>query len=489
MSKPNILYIDIDTLRPDHLGCYGYHRDTSPNFDRLAGDGVRFTNCFVSDSPCLPSRSALSHGRFGIHTGAINHGGAWADPLREGPTRDFVNSGPYSQWVTNIRAAGYETASVSSFAGRHNSWWWLAGFNRVYDCGKAGGENADEVTGEALDMLDTIQRSGKPWFLHFNLWDPHTPYRVPQGHGNPFENDPPPDWFNPELIERYRKTYGTHSCNIPLHQYSNSPLPREVATISTMDDYKHWVDGYDTGIHYADHYVGKILARLDELGLYDSTAIIFSSDHGENMGELNVFGDHQLADYVTNRVPLIIKWPGITPGVNEGCYYQLDMGTTVLDLLDHPIPEKWDGISFKRQLQSGDGEGRDKLVLSHAPWSCQRSLYKDNYLLIKSYLDGLKDLPEYMLFNIAEDPHELNNLIEQEPERAERMKMELEEWIREQLDDAGMDFDPMEEVVKEGGPYHTRGWLRKYIDAYTDMGEPEIARRMKEKYENNPAYT
>ena len=70
-----ILYIDIDSQRPDHLGCYGYHRDTSPNIDRIAREGVRYDNYYVSDAPCLPSRTALWSGRHGIHTGVINHGG------------------------------------------------------------------------------------------------------------------------------------------------------------------------------------------------------------------------------------------------------------------------------------------------------------------------------------------------------------------------------------------------------------------------------
>jgi arylsulfatase A-like enzyme len=73
-----ILYIDLDSQRPDHLGCYGYHRNTSPNVDRIAAQGVRFDNVHVSDAPCLPSRTALWSGRHGIHTGVINHGGVAA---------------------------------------------------------------------------------------------------------------------------------------------------------------------------------------------------------------------------------------------------------------------------------------------------------------------------------------------------------------------------------------------------------------------------
>ena len=74
-----ILYVDIDTLRPDHLGCYGYDRATSPNIDAVARDAVRFTDCYCSDAPCLPSRAALMTGRFGIHTGCVGHGGTNAE--------------------------------------------------------------------------------------------------------------------------------------------------------------------------------------------------------------------------------------------------------------------------------------------------------------------------------------------------------------------------------------------------------------------------
>ena len=75
-----ILYIDIDSLRPDHLGCYGYHRNTSSNIDALAREAVRFDNFYVPNAPCLPSRTALWSGRFGFHTGVVGHGGTTARP-------------------------------------------------------------------------------------------------------------------------------------------------------------------------------------------------------------------------------------------------------------------------------------------------------------------------------------------------------------------------------------------------------------------------
>ncbi len=101
-----ILYLDCDTLRPDHLGCYGYPRQTSPNIDRLAAEGTRFENCYATDTPCLPSRAALFRGRFGIHTGIVGHGGTAADERLEGAPRQFRQSREAASWMDVLREAG-----------------------------------------------------------------------------------------------------------------------------------------------------------------------------------------------------------------------------------------------------------------------------------------------------------------------------------------------------------------------------------------------
>jgi choline-sulfatase len=111
-----ILYIDIDTLRPDHLGCYGYHRHTSPNIDALAERGVTFENCYNSDAPCLPSRSALWSGRCGFHTGVVGHGGTAADPFIEGTSRGFRDVFDATSWTSALRRTGLHTVTVSPFA-------------------------------------------------------------------------------------------------------------------------------------------------------------------------------------------------------------------------------------------------------------------------------------------------------------------------------------------------------------------------------------
>ena len=219
-TKMRILYIDLDSQRPDHLGCYGYHRNTSPNVDAIAAQGVRFDNVHVSDAPCLPSRTALWSGRHGIHTGVINHGGVAADPFLEGEGRKFRSMWGQTNWMTCLRNAKHHTATISPFGERHSAWHWYAGFNEIFNTGKSGQETADEVAPVALDWINKNARRDD-WFLHVNflgrahavshariLWRPvckRTASRVADrgGTANPLGGHRPPFGpRNPRL--RYR---------------------------------------------------------------------------------------------------------------------------------------------------------------------------------------------------------------------------------------------------------------------------------------------
>ena len=198
-----ILYVDVDTLRPDHLGCYVYHRNTSPNIDAIARDGVRFTDCYCSDAPCLPSRAALFTGRFGIHTGIVGHGGTAADVRLEGARRSFFDRARFDNLPAFLRSAGLRTVSISPFAERHSAWWFYAGFSEMHNTGKGGMESAEDVTPTVLKWIDANAKDDN-WFLQINYWDPHTPYRAPAEFGNPFENDPLPEWLTEDVLAEHR---------------------------------------------------------------------------------------------------------------------------------------------------------------------------------------------------------------------------------------------------------------------------------------------
>lgn len=481
-----ILYIDVDSLRPDHLGCYGYPRNTSPNIDRLAAEGIRFDECYTSDSPCLPSRTALASGRFGIHNGAVNHGGVAADPLPLGPYRTFNTHPDYRSWFQTLQEAGIYTASISSFPQRHGAWWFNSGLREWLNPAKNGDERADEVNEPAVSWLQA--RAGEDdWFLHVNYWDPHTTYRTPPEYGNQFENEPAPAWLTEELLQRHRNSFGPMSAqDTSLSWFGwRSPLPWVPDQIASLGDFKHWIDAYDTGIRYMDEHLGRLLAVLEEQGVLDETMIVLSADHGENQGELNVYGDHQTADMITARVPLIIRWPQqLEAGrVDRSFHYQLDLAASILELLGIETPGGWDSKSFAANLtgsgsQGSGSQGREYLVLSQMAWSCQRSVRFDNWLLIRTYDAGFKDFPDTMLFDVVEDPHEINNLAEVHPEIVQRGLALLQRWHDEMMNTSLHAVDPLQTVLREGGPFHLRGELESYMKRLEETGREDHARHI-----------
>ena len=477
-----ILYVDIDSLRPDHLGCYGYHRATSPNIDAVAARGTRCTNYYATDAPCLPSRTALFSGRFGIHNGVVGHGGTAADPFVEGADRKFRGNLGQNAWMTALRRAKHRTATVSTFGERHSAWHWYAGFQEIYNHGTGGGERAHEVAPYALDWLGRHARE-ENWFLHVNFWDPHTPYRTPPEYGEPFADAPPPAWLTPERLAAHRRSYGPHSAGEPVGfggEHPSQRLPRMVDEIATLGDFKRWIDGYDTGIRYADEYVGRILDALAAAGLLEQTLVLISADHGENQGELGVYGDHQTADHITCRVPLIAAGPGIRAGaVDEGLHYHLDLPPTLCEMLGVAPAPHWDGRSFAPALTSAAASAaRDHLVVSQGAWACQRGVRWDKWLLLRTYDPGLKPYPPLLLFDLAADPHETVDLAAARSDVVDHGLALLETWHTAQMATSSSGVDPMWTVLREGGPFHTRGQRAKYCERLRATGRGEHAERL-----------
>lgn len=485
-----ILHIDVDSLRPDHLGAYGYSRDTSPNIDALARDAFVFTKVYASDVPCLPSRTALWSGRFGYHTGVANHGGVAAQPRIEGASRGFRDQFWFTGWMAALRKLGCHTATISSFGERHCAWHWYAGFNDIVNPGRGGVEPADEVAALALDWLG---RRGERdnWYLHVNFWDPHTPYNAPAAVGEPFAGKPLPEVYGETFRLKCWDGFGPHSAREP-HDFSElqpDRIPaRMPAQIDSMASLEKWINGYDTGVWYMDKFVGQLVDWLAQRNLLGETAIIISGDHGENLGELNVWGDHQTADYPTCRVPLIVRWPGLaaqSPAA-ESLHYQFDWAATMIELCGGVVPENWDGKSFAGELKSAEGtgpeiSGRPYLILSQQAWSCQRSVRFGNYLFVRTNHDGYKDLPPTLLFNVKDDPYEQNDLAGQNPDIVFKAEQHYETWL-EEMRRTTDGPDPMEIVLSEGGPYHCRGFLENYLKRLTATGRAHHADALRRRH-------
>jgi arylsulfatase A-like enzyme len=414
-----ILYLDLDTLRPDHLGCYGYH-----------------------------------------------------------------------------------TASISPFAERHGAYHFYAGFNEMHNTGMGGMESAEEVTPGALDWIARNARRDR-WFLHLNYWDPHVPYRAPEAFGNPFADQPLPAWLTAEEVARQVALVGyqrPHHKGLTFRRYAGGtyhpvartglpPLPRNPTGIETLEDVRAIVDGYDCGVRYMDEHLGRILAALDAQGVLAETAVIVSADHGENLGELGIYGDHVTADDATCRVPLIVRWPG-TAGrghVDRGLHYQLDLAPTIAELHQTEPVAAWDGRSFAPAITARAACGRDFLVLSTGAGTCQRSVrFADgagDWLYTRTYHDGYNLFPPEQLYNLAEDPHEQRDLAGAHPDLCRDAAHRLAGWQDEMMATMppGNAEDPLWTVIREGGPSHVRGrlpaLLRELEAANRDAAAAELRRR------------
>ena len=478
-----ILFLDLDTLRPDHLGCYGYHRNTSPTIDRIARQGVRFTNCYCSDAPCLPSRTALFSGRFGIHTGVVGHGGTAADFRLEGPSRHFSGRLRSESLPALLRSHGLKTVAIGPFAERHGAWGFYAGFREIHDTGKGGLESAEDITPTVLEWIEHNAKKDD-WFLHVNYWDPHTPYRAPAAFGNPFEKDPLPAWLTDEVIAGHQLKVGPHGAReIAMWDSRTSPkYPRYPGEIRNRQDLRRLIDGYDCGIRYLDEHLGQVLAALAGQGVEEDLAIIISSDHGENLGELGIYGEHATADHATCHIPMIIRWPGARAGeVDSGLHYNLDLGPTLAELLGEKPVASWDGDSYAPALLTGQDCGRDYLVLSQCAHVCQRSVRFREWLYLRTYHDGFHLFPEEMLFDVEQDPHEQRDLAGERPELCREAVYYLSDWHDRMMKSMDYDIDPLWTVMKEGGPAHARGMLRRYCERLEATGRgaavPELKRR------------
>lgn len=487
-----ILYLDLDSTRPDHLGCYGYHRNTSPNIDAIAKESVLFTNYYTSDAPCFPSRTALTTGRFGIHNGVVGHGGTAADVRHEGIDRQFKDRCATDNLAAVLKNNGFRTSLISPFGERHSAWTFYAGYHEIHNTGKSGIESAEEVTPTVLRWIDQNAHDDN-WFLYVNYWDPHTPYRVPLDYENPFEDDPLPEWLTDEVFERHQQSVGPHGAR-DMWMYSNRNIwknveyPRYPGELLNREQLKQAIDGYDMGVRYMDEHIGHVIDALRAKGVMDDLVVIISADHGENLGELGIYGEHGTADQYTCRIPMIIRWPGARQGaVDHGLHYHLDLNPTLTEMLGVKAPPSWDGRSYAPVLREEADCSRDYLVVSQCAHVCQRSVRFQDYLYIRTYHDGFHLFPTEMLFDLKNDPHEQVNLAETRRDLCREAVYYLNEWHDEMMHSMPFDTDPLWTVIREGGPYHAKGFLRNYALRLEESGRghaiPELKRRHPREFE------
>jgi arylsulfatase A-like enzyme len=446
-----IVLFDIDCLRPDHLGCYGYHRPTSPNIDRVASQGMRFNRYYCADSPCMPSRANLISGRFGIHNGVVSNIGAGAK--FHFAKKSYGGPRPENQVLPRLlrEFGGHDTFSFTNFPWRHSFSEFMLGWTCSYSPNlKGGSETAPEINEPVLEWLKTNAKR-ENYLLHINYWDTHRIYKMDASWADRFADTPAPAWPDEGAFERLNQAEGIFTGQ---RQFKDnvSTVPLMPGNVTNRAEYEQIVTGYDASIAYVDHHVGLVLEELDRQGVLDDAVIIFTSDHGDAFGEHGIFTDHVCADECIHHIPLIVKWPGVAAAGSEcdAMLYNVDFSATLCDLLGGDVPEHWDGRSFAGNLRGEPGLDREYLVWDTALYTVQRAVRTREHLLIRTY-----DPYEYNtfepveLYDLEDDPYQTRNLADSDPGTRARLDSLMQDWLAEQLTKPWAIPDPLQAVLAE----------------------------------------
>lgn len=478
-----IVYIDVDSLRPDHMSCYGYARNTTPHIDQIAAQGITFTHAYCEGSPCVPARASFISGRFAVNHGALTHWGPGGEFYSPGAER---YSRRYPFFTRYLREAGYKTVTISSFGDRHQAWWFFAGWNEIHSHTlKRGNEDANEVNAHVIPWIEAHGHEDN-YFLHIQYWDPHGFYTCPDEFSNQFVDQPAPAFPDEETIAAQQTDYFPRSARL-FHWAVTPNIPKKMPLkIGNRRDFEQLMNGYDGGISYMDWHVGQVLEAYRALGIEDEVCFIISADHGESFGEQGIYMEHGMATESVHHVPLIVRIPGMTPANQryDGFVYNVDVMATLAELVGLAIPDGWDGLSLLEVLKGQSITLRDHVVLEHGLYACQRAVRDDRWHYIRTYHQGLYTFDPIVLYDMMANPNQTQNVADQHPDVVEAMDHRLADWLQENRVKHGVIPDPMEQIIHTG-PYRYIGpqeWIRRLRELGLDSQADRLAERDRSVY-------
>ena len=421
MTKPaNVLLIAIDSIRADHMSCYGYHRLTTPHIDRFAQSATLFENTFSPHIPTTPAYASLLTGRdcFGTQVVALRHQG----PLRaEVPTAAEI-----------FREYGYNSTSVG-FKGNPSS----RGFDNYLEFPGWGSfkqgrspkaQRLNEVT---IPEIERLCADDKPWFVMLRHMDPHAPYLPPEPYERMFyhgdEKDPDNRSMDPVLSFK------------PFGDFFKSWMPPGIT------DKDYIIAQYDGAIAYMDACIQSIFTALENLGELDNTIIALNGDHGETLYDHECWFDHHgIYDNVLH-VPLIIRYPGAVPAGKRVAGYNQhkDLLPTLLDLAGLADRAAEDGLGFDgdslMELVNGDAASFDsEFYISECTWMRKHGWRTPTWKLMIALEPDFHFKPPVELYNMVEDPDENRNLAAERPDVVASLRGRMEAWIAKREAETGL---------------------------------------------------
>ena len=370
----NLLVVTVDTLRADHLGAYGYERPTSPAIDALADESVVFDEAWATTSWTLPSLASAMTSLYPSAHGAVSDGTKLRDEFTTLAER-FGEAGFHTGGITSHiflsrrfglhqGFADYDEELVFAYQERKKSHLAIS---------------SPRLTEKAEAWLEARAAEGtaRPWFLWLHYFDPHNKYRAHDGVSEAFGTEQP-------------------------------------------------IDLYDGEIAFTDAHVGRVLAKLDELGFADDTAVVFMADHGEEFGDHGgIFHRRSLYQEVL-RVPWMMRVPGVAPRRVGEPVSLVDLAPTVYELFDLAPPPGLLGRSLVPLLR---GESLDPRQLV--------AELDDSKYVFDAIRDGRWKFVvdprnySYELYDLERDPAEQRDVAKENPEICAALLMALEERLAE----------------------------------------------------------
>lgn len=396
-----VILVSIDTLRADHLSCYGYKRETTPFLDALAKEGVLFENAISPETWTLPSHASMFTGLYPKHHGVT-------------PNANLAEA--TLTLPEAMRQAGYLNGGYIGFT------FWLypwRGFSHgfdVYNTPSWRFRNILDTKRLAEGWLDTIQVPN--FFLFLHTFDVHSK-PAKQFDGLPYgpEDDQylhfakefpnPPDFSRPgrDVVDA--------------EAFLTAANTGEVTMTNLEIEYCKAL--YDDALRMIDMTLRDLFDTLKKNGLYDPALIIVTSDHGEEFGEHGIYGHGNVYEPAL-RIPMIIKFPkGLFAGTRFTPVVELvDLMPTILDVIGAPVPDGLDGKSLFRILKKEDTPKE----MGYSQRFARKTVREQEWKLIRNTPDT------YELYNVSQDPGEKNNLVASEPDRTTRMRAQLEEFFK-----------------------------------------------------------
>jgi arylsulfatase A-like enzyme len=434
-----VIYLMCDTLRRDHLGLYGYERDTAPHLRQLAEQGTVFLDNISQATWTKASTPSLMTSLYPSSTQV--HG----VPDRLSPAATTI--------AEVFRDAGYTTVSFASngFVGRLTNL--HQGFEELHESTSLNGDThrsktAREYVDRAIEWIE--RHPDTPFFMYLHVFDPHHQYEPRAPYAAAY-NDPALREEHEKEREASRKFINDALRNRGL------PNPEELKKAGL--DAEKWVtyerDWYDASILGMDVEVGRLIERLRQLGIERDTLLVFFSDHGEGFGEHGNMWHGFTAYAEMSGVPMMFYRPGVIPAglkIAE-TVRNLDLMPTVLDLSGLPIPEGVQGqslvplIAAARQAAQGESQNSVAEIAGGLGWTPQPAVTEKSDdpqgenpkgLLSYAIIDGGWKLihnvkspdnrVEYELYHHQQDPLDLTNVLDQNADIADNLKAKLADW-------------------------------------------------------------